>query len=126
MKKPKIHILVVLAAVFAAFTLGLLLGRNSHHGPVTLSIPPAMQTEPAETTADTLPTAEPVSFPIDINTAGKEEFMALPGIGEVFAERIVDYREAFGAFSNVEALLNVEGIGEKRLEEILEYITVGG
>ena len=52
--------------------------------------------------------------------------MALPGIGEVLAERIVAYREENGNFSSPEELLNVEGVGKKRLEEILDLITIGG
>ena len=52
--------------------------------------------------------------------------MALPGIGEVLAERILNFREEHGNFSSVDELLNVEGIGKKRLEEILDLITVGG
>ena len=46
--------------------------------------------------------------------------MALPGIGEVLAERILSYRTEYGNFATVEGLLNVEGIGEKRIEEILD------
>ena len=52
--------------------------------------------------------------------------MALPGIGEVLAERILSYRTEYGNFATVEGLLNVEGIGEKRIEEILDLITIGG
>ena len=52
--------------------------------------------------------------------------MALPGIGDVLAQRIVDYRLENGSFSTLEELLNVEGIGKKRLEEIMDMITLGG
>ncbi len=63
---------------------------------------------------------------ININTATVDQLTLLPDIGPKLAQRIVDYREEHGAFSRVEDLLLVEGIGEKRLEELRDYITVGG
>lgn len=129
MKKQKRSLLLAVTAVFAAFTLGLFLGRNYSRSPVTVSVPAAMQTVPPEITEPpALPTeiTEAVTFPININTAGEPEFMALPGIGEVLAHRILVYREEHGSFTNIEGLMNVEGIGEKRMEEILELITIGG
>lgn len=129
MKKPHLSILVVTTAIFAAFTLGLFLGRNQNKNTVSVSVSPDMQTTPAEKATEvlsSLPESEPVLFPININTAEKEEFMALPGIGEVLAERILAYREEHGSFTAVEGLMNVEGIGEKRIEEMLDLITIGG
>lgn len=129
MKKQGIPILIVLTIAFAAFTLGFFLGQNHSPESVTLSVPVSMQTVPPETTVpETVETApEPtISFPIDINHAGAEEFTALPGIGDVLAQRILDYREENGSFYAVEDLLNVEGIGKKRFETILDLITIGG
>ena len=40
--------------------------------------------------------------------------------------RILSYREEAGGFSRIEDLLNVEGIGKKRFEDILDLITIGG
>ena len=62
---------------------------------------------------------------ININTASKEELMALDGIGEVFAERIIEYREKNGGFLSVDELKNVQGIGDKRFSAIEDNITIG-
>jgi competence protein ComEA len=61
---------------------------------------------------------------IDINSATAQELTALPGIGPVTAERIVEYREA-KAFSSVEEILEVKGIGPAKFEAIKDRITVG-
>ena len=50
----------------------------------------------------------------------------LSGIGEVLAQRIVDYRDAHGAFTNAEQLKNVEGIGDAKLEALIPQIKIGG
>ena len=61
---------------------------------------------------------------IDINRAEPWLLEALPGIGEVLAQRIVDYRSENGPFRRIEDLLQVEGIGPATLEKIKDYITV--
>lgn len=53
---------------------------------------------------------------ININTADRAELERLPGIGPALAERIIQYREQNGPFVSVDDLMNVSGIGEKRLE----------
>jgi competence protein ComEA len=62
---------------------------------------------------------------ININTAGVDELMSLPGIGKAYAERILEYRQKNGPFKKPEDLLNVRGVGEKTYERIKERITVG-
>lgn len=128
MKKPRLSILVAVTLLFAVFTLGFFLGRNGSHGSVELSVPAAMQTLPPQTTCPepTTPETVAVTFPIDINRADAEQLTALPGIGEILARRIVAYREENGSFLSTQELQNVEGIGEKRLDAILDLITVGG
>ena len=63
-------------------------------------------------------------FPVNINTADLKTLMTLPGIGETYAQRIIDYREEKGAFASIEEIMEVSGIGESRFEEIKDYITV--
>ena len=63
--------------------------------------------------------------PIDLNRATARELIQLPGVGEVIAKRIVDFREEHGPFKRVEDLMKVKGIGEKSLEKIRPYIRVG-
>ena len=63
-----------------------------------------------------------VQFPLNINTATMEELMSIPGIGEVFATRIIAYREENSGFSAIEELTEIKGVGEKRLEAWREYL----
>lgn len=79
--------------------------------------------EQVTSAAQTNSSREQVRFPLDLNTASKEELMEIKGIGEVLAERITDYARTTG-FSSVDDLLNVKGIGEKRLEAMRPYVCV--
>ena len=122
MKKP-MNLLVALTCVFAAFMGGFYMGRRMNRAPVHIYQLPS-QSEPEETSTEQ--TAEAPTGPLDINTATAEELDALPGIGPVLAQRIIDYRTQAGGFRAVEELLNVNGIGEAKLMDILELVTVQG
>jgi len=61
---------------------------------------------------------------VNINTATASELEALPGVGEVIAQRIVDYRTENGPFASVDDLLDVSGIGDATLEEMRDLVTV--
>lgn len=61
---------------------------------------------------------------VSINTATKQELMALSGIGESKASTIIKYREEHGEFKTIEDIMNVSGIGEAAFEKIKDQITV--
>lgn len=61
---------------------------------------------------------------VNINTASASELMALKGVGEATAQKIVDYREGNGPFSKLTDLKKVSGIGEKKYEAIADDITL--
>ena len=61
---------------------------------------------------------------ININTASLKELMELPGIGEVTANKIIEYRTQNGKFGTIEELKNVPGIGSSKFENLKEKIRV--
>lgn len=61
---------------------------------------------------------------VNVNSAIATELEELPGIGEVIAQRIIDYRTENGPFATVDELLDVSGIGDAILESIRELVTV--
>jgi competence protein ComEA len=62
--------------------------------------------------------------PVDLNTATAAELEELPGVGPAIAEAILDERERRGRFDTVEDLLDVRGIGDARLEQLRDLVTV--
>jgi competence protein ComEA len=60
---------------------------------------------------------------VNINSASASELDELPGIGPALASRIVEWRLKFGSFQRLEDLLEVSGIGEKLLSELMPLIT---
>lgn len=65
---------------------------------------------------------EAAAGPVHLNSATVEQLDALPGVGPVTAQKIVDYREKHGAFSSVRELDAIPGIGPARLEQLTELV----
>ncbi len=63
-------------------------------------------------------------LPMDLNAADAGALTVLPGIGEVRAQSIVDWREAHGPFTSIDGLDDIPGIGEATLERIRPFVHV--
>ena len=63
---------------------------------------------------------------VDLNTATVEDLMQVDGIGEKTAQKIIDYRTEIGQYTFIEQLLDVDGVGEKKLENWKPFLTVDG
>jgi competence protein ComEA len=68
------------------------------------------------------PTGAPSTGPLSLTAATVEQLDALPGIGPITAQKIVDYRTEHGAFSSVRELDAIPGIGPARLEQLRELV----
>ena len=125
MKKRPVSVLVTITLIFAAFTLGFFLGRG--RGPeVQLSVPQAMLTKPTQVQTEITEETVEIQFPIDLNTADLVELQALPGIGQVLPQRIEAYRADHGPYATAGEQQNVEGTGEKWLDTLSAFVTLGG
>jgi competence protein ComEA len=60
--------------------------------------------------------------PVQLSTATAEQLDALPGIGPVTAQKILEYRQQHGAFSSVDELDAIPGIGPKRLDQLRDLV----
>ena len=60
--------------------------------------------------------------PVHLNSATLEQLDALPGVGPVTAQKILDYRQQHGAFSSVDELDAIPGIGPKRLDQLRDLV----
>jgi len=68
---------------------------------------------------------KPPLKPVNINTATSEELQQVPGIGPATARKILQMRKSYGAFKSVDDLLAIRGLGQKRLDKMRKYLTVG-
>lgn len=68
---------------------------------------------------------KPPAKPVNINTATSEELQQVPGIGPATAQKILQMRKSYGPFKSVDDLLAIRGLGQKRLDKMRKYLTVG-
>jgi len=68
--------------------------------------------------------APPKEEKININTANKQDLIALPGIGETLAQRIIDYRNTHGPFKSIEEVMKIKGIGQGTFNKIKDKVIV--
>jgi competence protein ComEA len=95
-------------------------GTSSDSGTVNLP-----SSESAVPTAETATSSNSSNADlVNINTASLDELIALPSIGPTIAQKIIDYRNENGAFSTIEDIMNVSGVGPSIFEDIKDLITV--
>lgn len=119
--KKSLYLPVTITLVFISLIAGVFIGRNSVGTLVTLD---PLLGNPPSTTA---PAQKPSELgKVNINTAGKDELVLLPGIGNTKAAKIIEFREQFGKFTCIDDLIYVDGFSYTTIEELRPYITVGG
>ena len=106
--KKSVYVLLTITFVTLAFMAGYFFGRSNVTGQVQVL------TEYRPSSIGT----------IELNSATIDELMLIPGIDEVMAQRIVDYRSRKGYFKSVEDLCNISGISAKKLDEIRNLLRV--
>lgn len=65
-----------------------------------------------------------VQFPLDINEATVEQLLFIPQVGNVMAQRIVQYRDVLGGYTDLEQLRGIKGVGDKTFAKISGYLYV--
>jgi len=127
-KREKAILAITIAAIL--FTSGFLAGRSTARSNVefyTAEPETAAQdtrggviTQPELTLIDDAEASDAVN----INTASHDELMSLPGIGDVLAQRIIDYRTENGPFAALSDIMKVKGIGQSVFDSISGLIAI--
>ncbi|MFI5728474.1 helix-hairpin-helix domain-containing protein [Kribbella sp. NPDC051587] len=81
---------------------------------------PAQPTTPAATS----PGTSAANSPLNLNTATAAQLDALPGVGPVLAQRILDYRTENGPFTTVDQLQEVPGVGPKKFDSLKPHVRI--
>ena len=91
----------------------------------------SVETSEAITTATSITTVSPSVTTTTqfvgkyfLNRVTKEELMTISGVGEKTAQSILNYRDQIGGFTDLEQLLEIDGIGEKRFALLCEHLTL--
>ena len=116
MKKGR-FVLYMICILSFGLMIGIFCGRNMRADYVQLP------TDDLSTNENTI--SLQLDYRLDLNTATQTQLIELPGIGEILAQRILEYRDSNGPFKTIEELLNVPGIGEGKLKQIKERIKIG-
>lgn len=87
---------------------------------ILVGVPPAPG---VAASASSQPGAAPGAL-VNLNTAALAELDSLPGVGPVTAQKILDWRSTHGAFTAIDELLEVDGIGEKTLADLAPHLTL--
>lgn len=119
MKKQQ-WVLIGITCVFLCLILGVFIGRNF------LGVYIPIGNAPDSNSTGTTQQEQISDGRIDLNTATLQQLQLMPGIGEITAQKILDYRAEFGSFTSVEELMNISGIGEKKFAQIEPYVKIGG
>ena len=115
-------ILLLSAAIILTVLLSLPKASQRETQFYGLNVPVRTITTPVNDAVSGFPPSQTL---IDVNLADVQELCALPGIGPVLAQRIVDERTRGGLYHYPADLLSVSGIGEKTLKRLLPYIQLG-
>ena len=129
-KLPGWAALVLSLALLLLFTGAVLLSVRFSRRPGDVTVLPAVRVEEEQLllgndSPDRAPSELLPGETIDLNSATVEELQRLDGIGPALAQAIVDYREQNGPFTALEQLLEIPGIGEKRLEKNRDRLRLG-
>lgn len=113
----KLRFVLIVIIIVSVFIIGVNLVKNYEPGFKS-------GTASYETDNNISFAEENAEFIIDLNSASFEELKKLSGVGDIIAERIIEYRIDTGGFENVNELLLIEGISESKYKNILPYVTV--
>ncbi|MDD6236832.1 MAG: helix-hairpin-helix domain-containing protein [Clostridiales bacterium] len=127
-KKAQIAVLILTAAVMMIGLIAYIILESpiglpsaAQRSDILILKNSSVQSERKSTSSETVSDGKQR---ININTASAEQLMEIDGLGETLAARIIAYRKVHGAFTDIAQLKNIKGIGEKKFEEMKEYITV--